>query len=184
MKKILLTLTLFIFTFSFAHAREGNSISLLGVGNFFLTDSHPDLKIGPGGGLGIDFRFNQHWALNGDFFFSMHDGSGLSAADDSVWLLGIPSINMKFYPMAEESSIEPYISAGLGVYIVTEGDVSDNSGGVGVGAQLGIGADFYVTEKISLGLAAQFRSIGLIQGNSQSEALINFSMLGNVAFHF
>jgi len=186
MKK--LSLTLFALTCLMlptqSWAREGSSVGLLGVGDFFLTDANPQLKIGPGGGIAIDFRFNQRWALESDFYFSIHDGKGANAGDNSQYLLGVPNVNLKFYFMSEEANIEPYALAGIGLYFLTEGSRSDNTGGVGMGAQIGLGVDFYVAERLSVGLSAQFRSIGLIQGNSNSSALMDFGMTGNVMYHF
>ena len=165
-------------------ARQGFSIGAQGIGNFFLTDSYPDLRIGPGGGLYFDYRFNQRWSIETDFFVSFHDGGGISAGDDNMLLLGVPTIELKFYLRGTENRVDPYLLAGLGLYVLTEGSIDNNSGGVGLGGNFGIGCDFYVLNRLSLGIAAKFRPIALIQGNSQSTGLINFGMIGNLAWHF
>jgi outer membrane protein W len=167
-----------------AQAREGWSVGAQGLGNFFLTDSDPDLKIGPGGGLFFDYRFNQRWSIEVDLFVSFHDGSGISSGDNGMLLLGVPTAELKFYPRSQEATVEPYLFAGLGIYVLTEGDIDDNSGGVGVGGNLGAGVDFYVTNRFSLGFAVKFRPIALIQGGNNSAALINLGLVGNLAWHF
>lgn len=167
-----------------SEAREGFSIGAQGIGNFFLTDSNPDLKIGPGGGLFFDYRFNQRWSIETDLFFSIHDGGGISAGDNNQILLGVPTVELKFYLRGQENNVDPYILAGLGVYILTEGSISNNTGGVGLGGNFGVGADFYVLHGLSLGLVAKFRPIALIQGNSRSAGLINFGLIGNIVWHF
>ncbi len=166
-------------------AHSGWTLGLQGIGNFFLTDSFPDLKTGPGAGLFFDYRFNQRWALETDFFFSVHDGAGISTGDNDMILLGVPTVELKFYLRGSENPrIDPYLLAGLGVYVLTEGSIDDNSGGVGLGGNFGFGVDFYATSRLSLGIAAKFRPIALIQSNNQSTGLINLGLLGNLAFHF
>lgn len=186
LKKILFSLAaLSALAFSSqAQAREGWSVGLQGMGNFFLTDSDPDLKVGPGGGIAVDYRFNQRWSIEADLFVSFHDGGGISSGDNGMLLLGVPTVELKFYPRSQESTVEPYVFAGLGIYVLTEGDIDDNSGGVGVGGNLGAGVDFYVVNRLSLGFAVKFRPIALIQGGNNSAALIDLGLVGNIAWHF
>jgi len=165
-------------------ARQGFSFGAQGLGNFFLTNSRPDLKIGPGFGLFFDYRFNQRWSIETDLFVSFHDGDGASTGDDNMLLLGVPTVELKFYPRSKENRIDPYLFAGLGVYVLTEGSITNNSGGVGVGGNLGAGVDFYILERFSLGIALKFRPIALIQGGNNSAALINLGLVGNLAWHF
>jgi outer membrane protein W len=167
-----------------AHAREGFSVGAQVIGNFFLTDGTPDLDPGIGGGLYFDYRFNQRWSIETDLFVSFHDGTGVSAGDNNQMLLGVPTVELKFYLRGKENSIDPYLLAGLGVYVLTEGSIGNNSSGVGLGGNFGMGVDFYVLDSFSLGLAAKFRPIALIQGNNQSTGLINLGILGNLAWHF
>ena len=100
----------------------------------------------------------------------------------------------KFSGEAELSSIlkndprfDPYAAVGVGLYWLTEGSVGNSTGGLGLGAQLGLGFDFYITDTISTGFQGMFRSIGLITNfgtPSASTAIFPFSLQGNVAFHF
>jgi hypothetical protein len=186
MKKIMVLATYF-FLILYADplfARVGPSVGMMGMGNFFLTNSQPDLKIGPGGGLLFDYRFNQRWSVETDLFVSLHSGEGAFAGDKDIFLIGAPTFELKFYLRGQENNIDPYLLAGFGVYVLTEGTLDQNLGGVGVGGNFGLGVDFYLLERLSLGLAAKFRPIAVIQGNSQSTGLINFGMIGNLIWHF
>lgn len=167
-----------------AQARAGWSVGAIGMGNFFLTRSNPDLKIGPGGGLFFEYRFNQRWGIETDFFITVHNGQNASTGDNGIYFLGVPSLELKFYMLPRETWVDPYVLVGLGVYVLTEGSISNNTAGAGLGGNVGLGVDFYVLKNLSIGLAAKFRPIAIIQGNSQSTGLINFGMAGNVAFHF
>ncbi len=179
-----LIVSLFFLNGKSAHARQGFSLGAMGLGNFFLTNGGPNLDIGPGGGLLFDYRFNQRWSIETDLFFSFHDGEGNNAGDNNMILLGVPSIELKFYLRGQEAKIDPYVLAGLGFYVLTEGSVKNNSGGFGLGGNIGIGSDFYVLDRLSLGIAIKFRPIALIQGNSASAGLINLGAIGNIAWHF
>ena len=179
----LIALSLLLFSLK-TEARQGWSVGALGTGNFFLTRSNPDLQIGPGGGLFFEYRFNQRWGLETDFFISFHDGQNASSGDNNIYFLGVPTIELKFYMLSRETWIDPYVLVGLGVYVLTEGSISNNTAGAGLGGNIGLGVDFYVLKNLSIGLAAKFRPIAIIQANSQSTGLINFGMAGNIAFHF
>jgi hypothetical protein len=181
---ILVSVFFLILHVNTVYAHTGPSVGVMGMGNFFLTNAHPDLKIGPGAGLMFDYRFNQHWSVETDLFFSEHSGEGISAADKDIFLIGVPTFELKFYLRGQENRLDPYLLAGFGVYVLTEGTIDDNSGGVGVGGNFGLGVDFYLLDRLSLGLAAKFRPIAVIQGNSQSTGLINFGMIGNLIWHF
>ncbi len=186
MRKFFYTFLIALFMFSpkLVTAREGFSVGLQGMGNFFLTDSIPNLNAGPGGGIYFDYRFNQHWSIETDLFVSFHDGKGISEGDDGALFLGVPTVELKFYPRSHEGRIDPYILAGLGIYVLTEGDIDNNSGGVGVGGNLGVGTDFYIIDHLSIGIAVKFRPVALLQGGNTSTALINLGVLGNLAWHF
>lgn len=187
MKKTLLTLTLFISLFllsSQAQARHGFALSAFGGGLFSLTNTFPDLDIGAGGGLALDWRFNQRWALATRMSVFDHDGEEVSAGDKDMLFLNIPEALLKFHFFAEENNFDPYACVGIGLGILTGGSQSDNSGGAGLTATVGIGADYYLNEAFSLGLSTEFKTFGLIRSDSQSSALIFISALGHVTWHF
>lgn len=185
MKKwILFSLVLGFSSFSpTLQARHTMGISLFGGGNFPITHTFPDLDTGAGGGLSFDYRFNQRWALATQFSVYLHDGGGVSKADDAL-VLNVPDVSLKFYLFGDEKNFDPYLSAGMGVGVVTEGKSSDNSGGAGMAATVSLGFDYYFADSISMGIAAQFKTLGIIRDSSQSSALIFLTSLGHITFHF
>jgi hypothetical protein len=75
----------------------------------------------------------------------------------------------------------------VGLYWLTEGSRANNTGGVGMGAQLGLGFDYYLADFFSLGFQGVFRSIAIVSDfgtPSQGEAELPYSLMGNIAFHF
>ncbi|MBL7685717.1 MAG: outer membrane beta-barrel protein [Deltaproteobacteria bacterium] len=186
MKKILLFcfLTLSLFLSSPSWARKTMSVSGFGGPQFQLTNTYPELGVGLGGGVAFDYRFNQRWAIASSISFFTQDGRGASSGDKDSLLINVPEISLKFYLLGTEHKIDPYLSAGIGLSILTEGSRSDNSGGAGIGAQFGVGTDFYFTDWFSVGFLAQFKTVGIIRDSSQSSALIFLSTLGNFTFHF
>jgi hypothetical protein len=185
-KNILIILLLITFTIPSVKAwsRPTMAISGFGGGNFQLTNTFPDLNTGAGGGVAFEYRFNQHWGLQTSLSVFSHDGEGVSQGDNGILLLSIPNIDLKFYFRKAEHNFDPYASAGIGIDVLTGGSQGDNSGGAGLGAQVGVGSDFYLMPWLSLGIATQFRTVGLIRGQNQSSALIFLTALGNFTFHF
>jgi outer membrane protein W len=157
------------------------------VGNVFIVDSNPDLNPGAGGYLFFDYRWSPQFSTQFGFMISDQDGTGISKGDDDILLMGFPTFDLKFYMLSNPSRWDPYALIGMGIYILTEGSVSNGTKAVGIGANLGLGFDYYVSEKLSLGLGAIFRSIGLIDSTNSTNngtALFPFTMLGNIAYHF
>ncbi len=165
-------------------ARHTIAVGGFGGGNFSLTDTTPDLDIGPGGGVSFEYRFNQRWGLQTSLSFFSHDGEGASRGDTGILVLNVPTVDLKFYMRKQEGRVDPYLRAGLGVGVVTEGSRNNNSGGAGMTAQVGIGSDFYFNDWFSLGIDNQFRTFGIFRGSSQSSALMFFTTVGNFTFHF
>lgn len=170
-----------------AEARQGFAIGLGPIGNIFLVDTIPVMDPGIGGHVFFNYRFHEQLAFETTFLMTTQDGTNVSAGDNGILFLGMPTFDIKFYFLKDDPRWDPYISTGLGVYWLTEGSVGNSTGGVGLGAQLGVGFDFYLSQQISLGFAGVFRSIGLITNlgtPSASTAVFPYSLLGNVAFHF
>lgn len=117
---------------------------------------------------------------------TLQDGTGISAGDNNTLLLAIPTFDLKYYFLGE-SRWDPYVLLGVGFYALTEGSANNGTTAVGIGSNIGIGTDFYITERLSLGVTASFRAIALIEsigGNRNGNSLYPFSMSGNVAYHF
>ncbi|MFH1829287.1 MAG: outer membrane beta-barrel protein [Pseudomonadota bacterium] len=173
---------------AFATSAAGNySIGIGPVGNIYIVDSNPELGLGVGGYLYFDYRWSPQFSTQFGVLVTTQDGEGISAGDNGIEFLGIPTFDLKFYILSEPSRWDPYGLIGMGVYAVSEGSANNGTWALGIGANLGLGTDFYVTEHISLGLAFVFRSIGLIDstsGANNGTALFPFSMMGNFAYHF
>ena len=185
--------TALLFAGSVALAAEGGNaagnftVGLGPAGNVYVVDSSPELDPGIGGYLFFDYRWSPQFSTQVGVIVTTQDGTGISAGDGGIEFLGIPTFDLKFYLFSEPSRWDPYGLIGLGVFAVTEGSQNNGTWALGVGADIGLGTDFYLSEKWSLGLQFIFRSIGLIDstsGSNNGTALFPFSMLGNVAYHF
>ncbi|MBI4126052.1 MAG: outer membrane beta-barrel protein [Deltaproteobacteria bacterium] len=188
MKKIAVAL----FTFSTlmtssAHAVGNFSVGLGPVGNVYIVDARPELDPGVGGILYFDYRWTPQISTQFGVLVTTEDGTGISNGDNGIEFLGIPTFDLKFFVLSSPSRWDPYALIGLGVYAVSEGSVNNGTVAVGVGANVGIGTDYYLTENLSLGFAGVYRSIGLIDstsGANNGTALFPFSLMGNVAWHW
>ncbi len=170
-----------------ADARQGFAVGVGPIGNIYLIDTIPVMDPGIGGHAFFNYRFQDQLAFEATFMMSTQGGANVSATDNGILFLGMPTFDLKYYFLKNDPAFDPYIAMGLGVYWLTEGSVSNSTGGMGLGAQLGVGFDYYVAEQISLGFQGVFRSIGLITNMgtpSASTAIFPYSLLGNVAFHF
>ncbi len=187
MKKIVSLLATLSSLFLFipqGFSRHSMAISGFGGGNFQIINTFPELDLGAGGGIAFEYRFNQHWGIQTSLSVFDHNGSGPQKGDKGILLLNVPSIDLKYYLLGDEKRFDPFLRAGLGISVLTGGTVSNNSGGAGMGAQIGIGSDFYLNDAFSLGVEVQFKTAGIIRGNSQSSAMIFLPVLGNFTYHF
>ena len=170
-----------------SEARQGFAIGLGPIGNIYLIDTLPVMDPGIGGHVFFNYRFHEQVAFEASFFMTAQDGTNVSNGDNGILFLGMPTFDVKLYFLKDDPRFDPYAATGIGVYWLTEGSVGDSTGGIGLGAQLGLGFDYYLSDQISLGFEGVFRSIGLITNlgtPSLSTALFPYSLLGNVAFHF
>lgn len=189
MKKHLLLLAVItaIFLTPILTLAENFTVGIGPAGNIFVVDARPELKPGVGGHFFFDYRWSPQISTQFQVIVTNQDGQGISNGDDDIIFFGIPSIDMKYYLLTSESHWDPYLMIGVGFYLISEGTSNNDSTAAGFGADAGIGLDYYITEKWSLGLTAQFRSIGLIDGTTGSNngtAIFPFTMTGNIAFHF
>jgi len=189
MKRIvfLVLLSLTVSWASPSEARQGFAIGLGPVGNIYLIDTLPIMDPGIGGHVFFNYRFAQQFAFETSFLVTTQSGANVSKGDNGILFLGMPTFDLKYYFRKNDPRFDPFAAIGLGLYWLTEGSTGNSTGGLGLGAQLGLGFDYYVTDVISLGFEGMFRSIGLITNfgtPSASTAIFPFSLQGNVAFHF
>ena len=186
-----IAIVVMVLTFSIAAQAEtagGNmSVGVGPVGNIFIVDSNPELDPGIGGYVYFDYRWSPQFSTQFSVMVTTEDGTGPSNGDDGIVLMGIPTFDLKFYLLSEPSRWDPYGLIGIGLYAIMEGSANNGTTAFGMGANIGLGTDFYITEKFSVGVSAIFRSIGLVDstsGPNNGTALFPFSMMGNVAYHF
>lgn len=185
----LITLALSSAQSSFAGTAAGNySVGLGPVGNIFVVDSDPELDPGIGGYVYFDYRWSPQFSTQFSVIVTTEDGTGISAGDDGIEFLGIPTFDLKFYLFAnKETRWDPYGLIGVGFYALSEGTAGNGTLAFGIGADLGLGFDFYVSERFSLGFATVFRAIGFIDsigGNKNGTSEFPVSLMANVAYHW
>lgn len=157
------------------------------LGNIQLIDSAPNLDLGIGGGMYFDYRFNEKFSITLDAFFTTQDGDGANAAEGSIEFLGIPTSTFKLYLLGSEARWDPYFGIGVGFYALTEGDVNNATDGYGMGAQVEVGFDYYLTDNLALGTGGTFRTAGLINslsGNGNATAYIPYTLFGRIGYRF
>jgi len=168
-------------------ARRGFSVGIGPVGNIYLIDTIPVMDPGIGGFTYFQYRFAEQMAFQAGFLIARQSGTNVSAGDNGMLFLGMPTLDLKYFFLSGEPRFDPFASLGTGLYFLTEGSVSNGTGGVGVGTNLGVGFDYYFTDVISAGFEGVFRTIGIISNfgtPSTSTAIFPYSLMANVAFHF
>ena len=180
----LLTLILCCATPVFA---ENLSVGVGPTGNIFVIDANPQLNPGLGGHIYLDYRWSPQVSTQFSFFTTTQDGSGPNAGDSAILLFGLANVDFKYYPLSSPGKVDPYGLLGIGLYLTSEGSRGDGTMAFGVGASVGIGLDWFLTEKLSLGTSATFRSVGMINaptGANNGSAIFPLTLDGSIAFHF
>lgn len=188
MKKLaVVTITLLSVVVSSTAYAQYYTFGLGPVGNIFVVDTNPELGPGVGGYLFFDYRWSPQLSTQVSVMVTTEDGTGISSGDKGIEFLGIPTFDIKYYLVSSVSKWDPYLMVGIGFYAISEGTTKNGTFAVGVGANAGVGCDYYLSDKWSLGLTASFRSIGLIddtKGPNNGKAIFPVTLTGNVAYHF
>lgn len=156
-------------------------------GNFQLIDTQPELKPGLGGGFWWDYRFNDRFSFQMEIFIITQKGKDTSSAENNIELIGIPTTTLKLYVLNRQYSFDPYVGAGLGVYWLNEGSVDNDTGGMGIGAQIELGSDYHFTDSFMGSLGVTYRSVGLINsldGPANGSAYMTLSVFGRLGYRF
>lgn len=188
MKKIAQML-LFIFstTISLPALAENFSVTAGAMGNIYVVDARPQLDPGVGGFFAFDYRWAPELSTTFSVLVTTQNGTGISAGNNNILVFGIPTVDFKYYPVPEATYFDPFMLAGVGFYLVSDGSGGNGTQAAGMGAQAGVGCDFYFTQKLSAQFMGIFRSIALIDGISGSNngtAIFPFSLQGGLSYHF
>ena len=172
-----------------ALARKNYTLGIGPAGNIWLFDTFPQLDPGVGGTVFFDYRYHPKFSTEVSVAVTSQDGAGISAADGSVEYFAIPTIDFKYYFLDEYGLWDPYAGIGFGFYLIGGGRSNDDSGGVGLGNQLILGTDYYLSDEFSIGFKGTYHSIGLIHSldggtNHDATAVIPYSLTGKIAFHW
>lgn len=193
LKKIILSALVLILVsvyseISHARSTKNNTFGIMGMGNIQLFDTNPEFKTGGGGGIYYDYRFNQRFSVSADIWVTTHDGEGNSRNDNGIEILGIPTTTLKLYLFDSESKWDPYVGMGIGVYYMSEGGIENGTNGIGIGAHIDLGFDYYINDTFSVGFSGVFRSAGIIRNldgnNNSATALVPFNLIARGGYHF
>lgn len=172
----------------FAKSRGGNvnaagnySLGIGPIGNIYLTDRHPEMSPGVGANVFFDYRWAPELSTTASVMMLVQDGTDSDKGENNIVFIGIPTFDVKYYFITDPSRWDPYASVGIGYYVVTSGARGRGTAS-GLGAQTGVGFDYYVTSRVSFGAASQFRSAALLGGGATGAFPLSF--LGNFGFHF
>lgn len=169
-----------------AHA-ENFSVTAGAMGNIYVVDARPQLDPGIGGFFAFDYRWAPEVSTTFSVLVTTQNGTGISAGNNNILVFGLPTIDFKYYPIPEASHFDPFLMAGVGFYLVSDGSGGAGTQAAGMGAQAGLGCDFYFTQKLSFQAAGVFRSIALIDavsGSNNGTAIFPFSLQGGLSYHF
>ncbi len=188
MKKICLSAIVLACCATFQSARAENfSITAGGLGNIYVVDARPQLEPGVGGYFAFDYRWAPELSTTFSVLVTTQNGTGISAGNNNILVFGLPTVDFKYYPIPEASHFDPFLVAGVGFYLVSDGSGGNGTQAAGMGAQAGVGCDFYFTQKLSFQTQGVFRSIALIDaasGNNNGTAIFPFSLQGGLSYHF
>lgn len=157
------------------------------LGSIQLVDTLPVVDPGIGGGAFFDYRFNDRFSITVESFFTTQDGTGRSSGEGSIEFLCVPATTFKIYLANADAKIEPYFGIGVGIYYLTEGDVSNSTSGIGIGAQIEVGLDYDIANNLMLGVGGTYRSVGLVNGltgASNATTFMPYNLFGRIGYRF
>ncbi|MDP2599703.1 MAG: OmpW family outer membrane protein [Deltaproteobacteria bacterium] len=164
-----------------AHSAGNYTIGIGPIGNVYVTDRRPEMSPGVGALVYFDYRWSPELSTTASVMMLVQDGTDADRGENNIVFMGLPTFDLKYYFITNPSRWDPYAAVGIGYYILTAGSRGRGVAS-GLGAQAGVGLDYYLSRKLSIGTAAYFRSAALLGGGSTGNFPLSF--LGNVGFHF
>jgi hypothetical protein len=156
--------------------REELTLTLGFLGNFVAPEAGNELndvlEMGGGAEIGVGLRANPYLGFELNGFLTMHQSQ--HPAFKAAALAGLTG-DALLYIMPEAQRIEPYALVGLGLYFMSDDDLSSPLEGIGV--QVGLGLRIRLNPAVSLAARALYRGAYLDNRNSRV-----FDMPGESAF--
>lgn len=163
------------------HSAGNYAIGLGPVGNFYLTDRRPEMAPGVGALVYFDYRWSPELSTTATVMMLNQDGTDQDATQNNIVFLAIPAFDLRYYFIVSPNRWDPFALAGIGYYSVTHGAAGRGTAS-GLGAHVGGGVDYYITQRLSVGITGSFRSIALL--GSGSTGSFPISLDGRIGFHF
>lgn len=156
----------------------------------------PEIDGGFGYGILAGYGFTPAWALELSYLASSHDAEFLGGSGDVKY--SAFNIDLK-YSLLTSQATQPYFRVGIGFpkLVVEDGSASflgqvGDAEYTGVGLNLGVGVDHYVTPHFSVGAGATYRIVeydeaegvvgsGKIDDNLDGDG---FGLMLSAAYHF
>ncbi len=164
-----------------------NTVGLSIYGNFQLVDTLPNLDPGIGGGFYWDYRFNDRFSFQLEAFAITQNGEDVSSGEDHIEFFGFPISLFKLYVLEKKYRFDPYIGTGVGLYWLTEGDIENDTGGLGLGAQIETACDYNIEENLVATIGGTYRSVGLInslEGTAVASTFMSYTFFGRIGYRF
>lgn len=183
-------LFLILFLPTLSHAYEPAYNRTLGgqiFGSVQLVDTLPILDLGIGGGAFFDYRFNQRFSIQVESFVIFQDGDRASVAEGGIEFYAMPATTLKIYPFKNAARFDPYFGLGLGLYMLSEGSLNNNTFGLGLGAQIETGLDFNLTDNLLFAVGGTYRSVGLLnsfKGTANASTYMPYTLFGRIGYRF
>jgi outer membrane protein W len=156
-------------------------------GSFQMADTLPVVDFGFGGGIFFDYRFNERFSFMIESVLTFQDGKDRSNGEGSIVFYGVPAFTFKCYVAGGKYRLDPYIGIGVGLYGLTEGSTDNNTGGLGLGAQIELGGDYLLSDNFLVGAGLTFREVGIINslsGNANATAYMPLMIFGRIGYRF
>lgn len=168
-------------------ATNPRTLGLTVYGSVQLVDTLPVLDPGVGGGAWFDYRFNDRFSLSVEAFAITQDGDGRSQGEGDIQFLGLPTTTLKLYFLNAGAKFDPYAGIGIGIYVLTEGAIPNNSFGMGLGAQFETGFDYLLSDSFVASFGGVYRSVGLLNGlsgTSNATTYMPYTLFGRLGYKF
>lgn len=163
------------------HSAGNYAVGIGPAGNLYVTDRRPELDPGIGALVYFDYRWSPDLSTTATVMMLTQDGDDRDAGQNNIIFMGIPTFDIKYYWINNPSRWDPFASIGVGYYVVTHGSAGRGIAS-GMGAQVGVGFDYYITSRLSFGISGAFRSIALLGSGSSGSFPLSFD--GRFGFHF